>query len=793
MTLAPGSVWVDAQGAQSVHYAERGIGRFIGEQLSAVRKLAPTAIGAVHLDPDQAIPAVLDPLIGTEVLHWAPNRFPPSSGPPAICHVASPMDLTTSLEDMWPGWARSRSVRTVVTLYDFIPLIFRDRYLDPEPVSKAAYFARLGFLRRADHALAISERTGRDAVEQLGIDESRITVIDCGVSDRFSSLVGSLEEARNALGRSFPDLREGFVLYVGGDDPRKNMLGAIDGYALFSEGMRRSHQLVIACKLSELRKEELTAYAVERGIDRGDIVFTGFVSDSELAALYRSCALFLFPSLYEGAGLPILEAMSCGAPVAASATSSIPEILGDLDATFDPADPADLARCLEGVLARPAELESLRERSRRRVAIYTWERVAQRTLEGYERALSTPDRPVKSRSRKRLAIVTPWPPQWSGVATHSRRLVEELRAHADIDVIAPAPDNGTIYDRSLEPEGVGLYTANDFDWLRGLRDYDRVLYTLGGSPFHVHAFEALMRRPGAVLAHDVRLLGLYMAVQQQRHARDPAWLLGRLEEMYGRRVSMWELRHVWDPRVYIDKGIFMTHDIQERAEQLIVHSEHQRDILRMEAPTGAPTALVVPHGIPVPDVPPRANGAPTDDGPLVVTLGIVSSVAKQMPLLLSGFARLRASLPGARLEVVGEAGDEERQKLSPVIADLGLEGSVRLHGRAEREEYWEVLQSADLAIQLRSGFNAGASGAVSDCIAARVPVITTGIGWSTELPPDVVLNVPEGGSPDGLAEQMAVALEDEGLRRRVRAAQEQYANETSFARVAERYAEVLAL
>ena len=62
-------------------------------------------------------------------------------------------------------------------------------------------------------------------------------------------------------------------------------------------------------------------------------------------------------------------------------------------------------------------------------------------------------------------MVTPWPPQWSGVATHSRRIVEELRAHADIDVIAPDPDNGTVYDRSLEPEGVGLFTAGDFDWL----------------------------------------------------------------------------------------------------------------------------------------------------------------------------------------------------------------------------------------------------------------------------------------------------------------------------------------
>jgi glycosyltransferase involved in cell wall biosynthesis len=792
MSLAPGSVWVDAQGAQSVHYAERGIGRFIGEQLSAVAELAPGVIRSVHLDPDQAIPGVLDPLIGSDLIHWAPNRLPPDSGPPSVYHLASPMDLTSSLGDIWPSWARSPAVRTVVTLYDFIPLLFRDRYLDPEPVSKAAYFARLGLLRRADHALAISEQTARDAVEQLGIDESSITVIDCGVSDRFSSLVGSREEAEAGLRADFPRLRERFLLYVGGDDPRKNMLGAIDGYALMREGIRRSHQLVIACKLSDVRRDELTAYAVERGIDRGDLLFTGFVSDPQLAALYRSCGLFVFPSLYEGAGLPILEAMSCGAPVAASGTSSIPEILGDLEATFDPADPADLASCLQRVLDSPAELESLRERSRRRAELYTWERVAGRTLEGYERALAAPSRPARSRSRKRVAVLTPWPPQWSGVATHSRRLVEELRAHADVDVIAPAEQNGTAYDRSLEPEGVGLFTASDFDWLGGLRDYDRYLYVLGGSPYHVHAFEALMRRPGAVLAHDVRLLGLYMAVQEQRHASDPGWLLRQLRDMYGDRVSDWELRHVWDPRVYIGKGIYMTREIQQHAEQIIVHSVHQRDILRLEAPGKTPRAHVVPHGIQVPDAPPRQTGA-RHDGPSIVTLGIVSSMAKRMPLLLAGFARVVAALPDARLDVVGEIGDEERAKLSSMTAELGIEGSVGVHGRAEKSEYWEVLQSADLAVQLRSSFNAGASGAVSDCIAARVPVITTGIGWSTELPADVVLSVPENCSADGLADRMAIVLRDQDLRSRIKVAQDRYASETSFGRVAERYADVLAL
>ena len=97
-------------------------------------------------------------------------------------------------------------------------------------------------------------------------------------------------------------------------------------------------------------------------------MLTGFVSDRDLAALYRSCELFVFPSMYEGAGLPILEAMTCDAPVAASAASAMPELLGDLEATFDPTDPVDVARCIREVLETPGKLDQLRERSRRRVA-----------------------------------------------------------------------------------------------------------------------------------------------------------------------------------------------------------------------------------------------------------------------------------------------------------------------------------------------------------------------------------------------------------------------------------------
>jgi glycosyltransferase involved in cell wall biosynthesis len=215
-------------------------------------------------------------------------------------------------------------------------------------------------------------------------------VIDSGVSDRFSSLVKTHEEAVSILRSELPKVRAGFLLYVGGVDYRKNLEGTIQAYAQLPASMRDAHQLVIACNLAQHLRFSLRIFAQRLGIESRNLLLTGFVSDPELAALYSACELFVFPSLYEGAGLPILEAMTCGAPVAASGTSAMPELLGDDEATFDPADPADIARAVREALETPGKLSALRERSARRVELYTWERVARRTLEGYERALELP-------------------------------------------------------------------------------------------------------------------------------------------------------------------------------------------------------------------------------------------------------------------------------------------------------------------------------------------------------------------------------------------------------------------
>jgi glycosyltransferase involved in cell wall biosynthesis len=306
---------------------------------------------------------------------------------PAIFHVMSPFELDVELDRLWPKWARGSGVCLVTTLYDLIPLVFPEHYLVPDPYISALYMARLDLLRTSDQLLTDSECTARDAIERLGIPESRVTAIGAAAPGELPSLIGSDGDTTSLLRAEIPQIEPGFLLYVGGHDPRKNLGGAVQAYALLPETLRRRHQLVIAGQVDPEREAELRRSASQAGIEPGRVLLIGRVSDRQLAALYRACELFLFPSLYEGAGLPVLEAMACGAPVAVSASSSLPELIGDDIATFDPADHAAIAACVRRVLEDPRMRSQLVERSQERARIFTWERVARSTLEGYQRAL----------------------------------------------------------------------------------------------------------------------------------------------------------------------------------------------------------------------------------------------------------------------------------------------------------------------------------------------------------------------------------------------------------------------
>jgi Glycosyltransferase len=298
---------------------------------------------AFHYDrhPPVPLPAPLDALPRYGV-PWGAHRWRLTT---ALRHFLglsmdrffAGVDLFHATEHLLP---RFSSVRTVFTLHDLIFLFYPEAH---KPLNR--WFLTLmmpRFLRAADAVIAVSECTKRDAMRLYGLDEAKIRVIYEGVSPRFRP---ASPEAIAAV-RARYNLPECFILYVGTIEPRKNLTALLEAFhhLLATHDLR----LVIVGKKGWLY-EGFFRRLRELGLE-DRVIFTGYVPDEDLPAIYSAADLFVFPSLYEGFGLPVLEAMACGTPVVCSNTSSLPEVAGDAALLVDPTDVRALAGAIERVL-----------------------------------------------------------------------------------------------------------------------------------------------------------------------------------------------------------------------------------------------------------------------------------------------------------------------------------------------------------------------------------------------------------------------------------------------------------
>ena len=780
MTLPTRSVCLYVDGAQNPGQLERGIGRYVSEHARALLALAPSLLHSVLLNPELSLTGNLSSFIGKGLLAPSPGN-PTADGrrnePPRLYHIMSPFEANTTIDVMWPMWARDSRILTVVTLYDLIPLIFPAQYLH-NPGMRAFYYGRLELIRHVDGILALSEYTAQDAVQRLQVSPGRVHVIDAGTNEHFSAMYPSQAAAWTHISRHLRAVRPGFLLYVGGADFRKNMEGMIAGFARLPPAIRARHQLVIANVLNPGQAERLRADAERAGIGPEQLVLTGHVSDSDLGAFYHACELFVFPSFYEGFGLPILEAMSCGAPVAASAATSVPEVLGDLEGTFDPHDPGSIAACLSDVLSSSKLLDRLRARSSRRVAEFTWTRVAEKSIQAYEHTLA---RNKGRRSRRaRVTLVTPWPPEQTRVADYSWQLAAELGQHVDVDVVVGNPLD--LYEEA-KLRGVKLIDARDDGWTRPLHQLDRILYCMGSSGLHRHVYELLRRRPGVILLHDVPLTDFYHSYAAVERPEDPDGAFAeRVRAMYGTRLpphiaqdgSLASTRQV-------ALGVYMTRELQSHAEQCLVHSRFASEVLELDrAPSDCPVPIsVVPFGMP-----PVTNARRGQNGanPLIVSFGDVNEV-KGMATLTDAFELLSAELPAARLVITGQVERDADGQTS--------RAPIEFLGNIDPGRYFELLDAADLAVQLRLLSDDQAPTLVADCLAHGLPTVVSELGWAGELPSDVIEKVPSDVSPAGLKQTMMTLLCDHRLRAALSERAIEHARGSSFARVADAYLDAL--
>lgn len=261
-----------------------------------------------------------------------------------------------------PFW---QAVPTVVTLHDLTPLHFPEASLANRR-KRLFYFKQLRAVCRAQHVLTVSEYSRRDIIDSLGIDPRKVTAVQNGV--RVS------EEARST---KTPRPEHSYILHVGGDFFNKNVDTLLSAYRLLRERGNITHKLHLVGSYQNAQPGD------GAGDFSSDVVrFTGLTHE-EVVEQYRGASLFAFPSLYEGFGLPPLEAMSHGVPVIAARASSLPEVLGDAALFAEPQDVAGWADTIEAIITNPDLAARLRERGVSRARRFTWARTAEQTLRIY--------------------------------------------------------------------------------------------------------------------------------------------------------------------------------------------------------------------------------------------------------------------------------------------------------------------------------------------------------------------------------------------------------------------------
>ena len=664
-----------------------------------------------------------------------------------------------------------QGVKTVATVYDIIPYVMKHKYLADKAACRF-YMQRVDMLRWVDEYLVISQSVKDDMISYLQFPKERIHVIYGAADPDVYHPVEMSEQERKQLYNKY-HIRGRYIMCTGGDDERKNIEGLIRAYAALNRSIIEKYQLAVVCKLSPVSMEKYRCLIHQLQL-QGRVLLTGFVPDEDLVRLYNQAELMAFPSLYEGFGLPIVEAWMCGTPVLTSANSSLGEIGGDAAVLVHADSIASIAEGLEDALTK-TDLESLVRKGKEKLAYFNWETVAQSALAVIHSMGKSIEAYTRIEEVKKIALFTPLPPVKSGISDYSADVIPQLSREFDIDIFIDK------YKPNFrEKKNVRIYPAKEFK--KRHAQYDRIIYQVGNTFYHEYMFPFIKKYAGIVVLHDYNLRNVLEDIYLHQSNRPKEFMRNFLED-YGQEMADAYIGRMHTPYAsqFEVNGFVVNY-----AERVIVHSQYAKRKL-LEKNIGRTVDVIPLYGQAENDVPQgeaeqiRKEFQIEQDCLVFASFGFMYEAKRNLQALMA-FERICMEQPDlkARFYFVGEAEKNLHHTLTERIRKNGWKDKVCITGYVSLKEFQKYVTITDVCINLRYPYQGESSATLMRALAKGKCVIVNKIGSFCEIPQNacIMIDSVENMGADEEVGQIYRAMKlamDDSVRKNIRHEAKKYA------------------
>ncbi|MEH2246194.1 glycosyltransferase [Nostoc sp.] len=640
--------------------------------------------------------------------YWVPN--------PLMMNVILPTDL--------------RNLTIFTTIYDLIPLMMSDYYISKWPDHvKAEYKRRIEKLPTwANKLIFISESAKNDFEKIDPSIANKSTVIHLAVDHTvFWPFISPRDKSK-----------EPYILFIGGFDPRKNMNAALEAFAyLRKENYQEfgNYKFYVVCNYSNEDKQNYENLADRLGVT-DKLVLTGYVEDEDLVTLYRGASVFFFPSRYEGFGLPVLEALACGLPIVTTEVSSIPEIVGDLAYYCSPDNPKNMAFVLKKALQDSKYNENRKEKFIKRAKEFTWQKTAASYFVLFINTIFNSTVLGKLQQYK-VAYVSPWPPQRSGIANYSFEIVRHLKQYVDITVYVENPKEHITDDLGLSVISISALPKEK-------EKYDCIIYHIGNNTkFHKEIYRMAWQYPGIMVLHEFNihpfLADSFLGTDDERLYADA------LNKGYG-ELGKSSYEALKSKGIYPDVWKFpMSHALVKQSIATIVHSNWVKEQLRE-----VNNVFVIPIGCVNnqlldsldEQIALRKRFGISDKKFLISTFGFVN-VLKRIPVILESIKILTDMGYPIQLFIGGELVDSSLM-IEEQIQSLGIAQNVIISGYLSDQDFERCICISDIVLNLRYPSLGESSAALMKVLSYGKACIISNYQQFVEIPNNVCWKVDIG-------------------------------------------------